>query len=166
MVTGGSPFLHLSPAGRGRLRGSRVRGAQSLFNVTSIISNTPVMLSYMSWFDTRTTWKPQEFRTCVRSWSARTSDGSLWVTPSTSTMSFPSSVTKSTMYRSIGCWRRNFQRASRRARNACHSLPSALVCEARRLRALTLNFSIPLTRPLRGRPLPGGERYSTARIVS
>lgn len=163
---GGMFSLHLSPAGRGRLRSSRVRGAQSLFNVFSTISRTSSILSYTSWLDTRTTWKPHAFSTSVRSWSFSTSRGSLWVTPSTSTMSFPSSVTKSTMYRSMGCWRRNFQRADRRARNACHSLPSALVCEARRLRALALNFSIPLTRPLRGRPLPGGERYSTARIVS
>jgi hypothetical protein len=47
-------------------------------------------------------------------------------------------------------------------RDACQSFASALVCDARRLRALALNRSIPLTRLLRSRPLPGGERYSTA----
>jgi hypothetical protein len=47
-------------------------------------------------------------------------------------------------------------------RNACQSFASALVWDARRARALALNLSIPLTRLLRSRPLPGGERYSTA----
>jgi hypothetical protein len=47
-------------------------------------------------------------------------------------------------------------------RSACQSFASALVCDKRRLRALALNLSIPLTRLLRSRPLPGGERYSTA----
>jgi hypothetical protein len=47
-------------------------------------------------------------------------------------------------------------------RSACHSFASALVCDARRALALALNLSIPLTRLLRSRPLPGGERYSTA----
>jgi hypothetical protein len=47
-------------------------------------------------------------------------------------------------------------------RSACQSFASALVCDSRSLRALDLNRSIPLTRLLRSRPLPGGERYSTA----
>jgi hypothetical protein len=47
-------------------------------------------------------------------------------------------------------------------RSACQSFASALVCDERRCRALVLNLSIPLTRLLRSRPLPGGERYSTA----
>ena len=69
-------------------------------------------------------------------------------------------VTKSTMYRLIGCCRRNFQWAKRRPRNACHNRVSALVCDARSLRALFLKRCIPLTRLLRSRPLPQGERYS------
>jgi hypothetical protein len=47
-------------------------------------------------------------------------------------------------------------------RSACQSFASALVCDARRLLAPALNLSIPLPRLLRSRPLPSGERYSTA----
>jgi len=157
-------FLHLSPSGRGRLRSSRVRGlsGQSDRSVLSIISMTPSRLSYTSILETRTTRKPQVSNTLVRAASLASSEGSACVTPSTSTISLPSSVTKSTTYRSIECWRRNFHRASRRLRNACQSFASALVCDNRRFRALALNLSIPLTRLLRSRPLPIGERYSTA----
>jgi len=159
-------FLHLSPPGRGRLRSSRVRGLQSSESVPSIISRTPSRLSYTSVFDTRTMWKPQASSTLDRTSSLVSSDGSECVTPSTSTINFPSSVTKSTMYRSMGCWRRNFHCANRRLRSACQSVASALVCEARSFRALALNLSIPLTRLLRSRPLPVGERYSTANAAS
>jgi hypothetical protein len=155
-------FLHLSPPGRGRLRSSRVRGLQSNRSVPSIISRTPSRLSYTSVFVTRTMWNPQRSSTSDRTLSLANSDGSACVTPSTSTISFPSSVTKSTTYRSIECWRRNFHRANRRLRNACQSLASAPVCDCRRFRALALNLSIPLTLLLRSRPLPVGERYSTA----
>jgi len=160
----GRPSLHLSPPGRGRLRSSRVRGLsiQSGRSVPSIISSTPSRLSYSSIFETRTTRKPQDSNTSDLTLSRASSDGSAWVTPSTSTISFPSNVTKSTTYRSIGCWRRNFQRASRRLRSACQSFASALVCDKRSFRALALNLSIPLTRLLRSRPLPAGERYNTA----
>ena len=160
--------LHLSPPGRGRLRSSRVRGlsAQSDRSVVSIISRTPSRLSYTSVLETRTTRKPHASNTSDRALSSAISDGSACVTPSTSTISFPSSVTKSTTYRSIECWRRNFHRASRRLRSACQSFASALVCEARRFRALALNLSIPLTRLLRSRPLPVGERYSTANAAT
>ena len=159
----GSASLHLSPSVRGRLRSSRVRGlsAQSNLKELSINSRTPSRFSYTSVFDTRTMKKPQASRTADRSLSRCISDGSECVTPSTSTINFPSSVTKSTIYLSIGCWRRNFQRASLRLRSACHSFASALVCDARRALALALNLSIPLTRLLRSRPLPGGERYIT-----
>jgi hypothetical protein len=161
-------FLHLSPPGRGRLRSSRVRGLslQSSRSVLSIISRTPSRLSYTSLFETRTMWKPQASSTSERALSRASSDVSACVTPSTSMISFPSIVTKSTTYRSMECWRRNFHRASRRLRNACQSLASALVCDARRFRALALNLSIPLTRLLRSRPLPDGERYSTATAAS
>jgi hypothetical protein len=156
-------FLHLSPSGRGRLRSSRVRGLsiQSDRSVVSIISRTPSRLSYTSVFETRTTRKPQASNTSDLALSFACSDASECVTPSTSTMSFPSRVTKSTTYRSTECWRRNFHRASRRLRSACQSFASALVCDKRRLRALALNLSIPLTRLLRSRPLPNGERYGT-----
>ncbi len=161
-------FLHLSPPGRGRLRSSRVRGLsiQSSPSVLSTISRTPSRLSYTSVFETRTTRKPQASNTSDRALSLVSSDGSACVTPSTSTMSFPSGVTKSTTYRSMECWRRNFHRAIRRLRSACQSFASALVCGARRFRALALNLSIPLTRLLRSRPLPGGERYSTANAAT
>jgi hypothetical protein len=161
-------FLHLSPPGRGRLRSSRVRGLspQSSRSVLSITSRTPSKLSYTSLFETRTMWKPQASSTSERALSRSRSDGSACVTPSTSTISFPSSVTKSTTYRSMACWRRNFHRASRRLRKACQSLASAPVCDARRFRALDLNLSTPLTRLLRSRPLPNGERYSTATASS
>ena len=162
MIVEGRRFLHLSPPGRGRLRSSRVRGLQSRPSVLSIISRTPSRLSYTSVFETRTMWKPRASSTLDRASSLASSDDSECVTPSTSMINFPSSVTKSTMYRSIECWRRNFHRANRRLRSACRSFASALVCDERRLRALTLNFSIPLTRLLRSRPLPDGERYSTA----
>jgi hypothetical protein len=163
-MVGRGRLLHLSPAGRGRLRSSRVRGLsiQSGRSVFSIISRTPSRLSYTSVFETRTTMKPQASNTSDRALSLASSDDSACVTPSTSTISFPSNVTKSTTYRSIACWRRNFHRASRRLRSACQSFASALVCAERRLRALALNLSIPLTRLLRSRPLPAGERYSTA----
>ena len=166
MTSGQGGFLHLSTPGRGRLRSSRVRGPQPDGSVLSIISRTPSRLSYTSILDTRTMWKPQAYSTSDRALSLASSVGSTCVTPSTSTISFPSSVTKSTMYRSIECWRRNLHRASRRLRNACQSLASALVCDARSFRALALNLSIPLTRLLRSRPLPGGERYSTANATS
>src|SRR5712664_2268471 len=138
-------FLHLSPSGRGRLRSSRVRALsdQSDRSVLSIISRTPSRLSYTSVLDTRTTKNPQASNTSDRALSLTCSDGSACVTPSTSTINFPSSVTKSTTYRSIECWRRNFHRASRRLRSACQSFASALVCDALRFRALALNLSIP-----------------------
>lgn len=158
-------FRHLSPAGRGRSRSERVRGfcPHDRPNVRSIISRTPPRFSYTSMFVTRTTRKPRDSSNRVRSRSRASSKSELCVTPSTSTTSLPSSVTKSTTYRSIGCCRRNFQRARRRPRSACHRRASALVCLARSLRALCLNRSIPLTRPLRGRPLPDGERCNTRR---
>jgi hypothetical protein len=187
-------FLHLSLLRRGRLRSSRVRGLQSNRksnrSVPSIISSTPSRFSYTSVFEMRTMWKPQASSTSDRALSRASSEGSACVTPSTSTISFPSSVTKSTTYRSIGCWRRNFQRASRRLRSSRQSFASALVCDSRSFLALALNLSIPspgcfatdlsptgrgiahptrrcvcgvpLTRLLRSRPLPNGERYSTA----
>ena len=160
----GGAFLYLSPPGRGRLRSSRVRGlsVQPGRSVLSIISSTPSRLSYTSIFETRTTRNPQASSTSDLALSRASSNGSECVTPSTSTISFPSNVTKSTTYRSMGCWRRNFQRASRRLRSACQSFASALVCDKRSFRARALNLSIPLTRLLRSRPLPIGERYSTA----
>jgi len=159
----GRRLLHLSPLGRGRPRSGRVRGlsTQSNRSELAIISSTPSRFSYTSVLETRTTRKPQASSTCVRLLSRSISVGSEWVTPSTSTTSLPSSDAKSTMYRSIGCWRRNFQWASLRLRSACQSFASALVCAARRALALALNLSIPLTRLLRSRPLPAGERYST-----
>ena len=164
-------LLHLSPLGRGRPRSGRVRGLSTQSNLSelAIISSTPSRFSYTSVFVTRTTRKPQASRTCVRPLSRSISSGSEWVTPSTSTMSLPSSDAKSTTYRSIGCCRRNFQWASLRLRKACQSFASALVCDARRARALALNFSIPLTRIASGdaiRPLPTGERYSTVYAAS
>jgi len=160
-------LLHLSPVGSGRLRSSRVRGRSSQSNrsVLAIISSTPSRLSYTSVLVTRTTRNPKASSVFVRASSRTTSAGSLCVTPSTSTISFPARLTKSTTYRSIECWRRNFQCASRRLRSACHSFASALVCEVRRFRALDLNRSIPLTRIASCdaiRPLPTGERYTTA----
>ena len=151
-------ILHLSPSGRGRLRSSRVRGLQSNRNsnrsVPSIISSTPSRLSYTSVFETRTMWKPQASSTSDRALSRARSEGSACVTPSTSTINFPSSITKSTTYRSIGCWRRNFQRSSRRLRSACQSFASALVCDARSFLALALNLSIALTSCACGSPTP------------
>jgi hypothetical protein len=190
-------FLHLSPLGRGRIaQAIRVRGLcpqsnrKSSRSVPSIISSTPSRLSYTSVLETRTTWKPQASSTLDRASSRARSEGSACVMPSTSMISLPWSVTKSTTYRSIGCWRRNFQWASRRLRKACHSFASALVCDSRSFLALVLNLSIfspgyfatdlssvvrrivrptpssvcgfPLTRLLRSRPLPNGERYSIA----
>jgi hypothetical protein len=67
-------------------------------------------------------------------------------------------VTKSTVYRSMGCWRRNFQPARRRLRSARHSRASALVWLLRRCRAVCLNRSIPLTRQLRGSKLATSPR--------
>jgi hypothetical protein len=160
---------HLSPAGRGRLRSSRVRGrcVQSRRSVPSMSSRTPSRFSYTSVFETRTTRNPQASSASDLALSRLAADEVECVTPSTSTTSFPSSDAKSTMYRSIGCWRRNFQRASLRLRSACQSRASALVCEARRARALALNLSIPLTRIAGAiRPLPNGERYSTALLFS
>src|SRR5262249_30324989 len=89
-------FLHLSPVGRGRPRSERVRGplAQSKRSVPSIISNTPSILSYTSVFDTRTIWNPQASSTAVRAASRLISKAAECVTPSTSTISFPWSVTK------------------------------------------------------------------------
>jgi hypothetical protein len=153
--------VHLSPTGRGRRRRRRVRGFYCLgLNVRSMKSSTPSRLSYTSTFETPTTWNPHDSSTRVRSISWCNSSSVECVAPSTSTMSFPAKVTKSTMYLSIGCWRRNFQCASRRLRNAYQRCDSALVCEARSCRAFFLNRSIPLTRRLRRRPLPVGERYT------
>jgi len=155
----------LSPAGRGRFRRSRkrVRGCCSHVgrNVWSIISSTPSKLSYTSEFDTRTTRQPNVSSARVRSVSCATATSVEWVAPSTSTISFPTSVTKSTTYRSIACWRRNFQLPSRRPRSARQSRASALVCEDRSWRALLSNRRIPLTRLLRGRPLLAGETCTT-----
>jgi hypothetical protein len=164
-VTGGRCFLHLSPVGRGRPRSGRVRGLSTQSNRSwpSIISSTPSRLSYTSVLETRTTRNPQASSAADLTLSRFISAWVECVTPSTSTMSFPSMVTKSTTYRSMGCWRRNFQRASLRLRSACQSFASALVCDARRDRAFALNLSIPLTRIADAiRPLPAGERYSTA----
>jgi hypothetical protein len=51
-------------------------------------------------------------------------------------------------------------------RSACQSFASALVCDRRSFRVLALNLSIPLTRLLRSRPLPDGERHTTAGTAS
>lgn len=152
--------VDLSPAGRGRPRSGRVRGlgSHSGRSVRSIISRTPSRLSYTSTLLTRTTRNPRDSRSRVRSSSRFSAAAVACVTPSTSTTSLPSSDTKSTTYRSIGCWRRNFQRASFRFRSACQSRNSALVCDDRSDLARFANLRIPLTRPLRGRPLPTGER--------
>lgn len=156
------PILHLSPPGRGRIAFAiRVRGSQVSGRVVRINSRTPSRLSYTSVLVTRSTWKPQASSAAARSRSYACSRLVSCVTPSTSTTSFPSSVTKSTTYRSIGCCRRNFHRSSERLRSACQSRASALVCLNRNDLALARNFSIPLTRLLRSRPLPGGERCST-----
>jgi hypothetical protein len=156
----------LSPAGRGRFRQSRnrVRGCCSHDgrSVRSIISSTPSKLSYTSVFDTRTTRKPNASSVRVRSASRATAAFVECVVPSTSTISLPSNVTKSTTYRSIACWRRNFQPPSRRPRSARQSFASALVCEDRSWPALLSNRSIPLTRPLCGRPLPTGKTCTTS----
>jgi hypothetical protein len=157
-----APLLHLSPLGRDRERSERVRGPCLYLgrNVWSIMSRTPSRFSYTSMFVTRTTRNPSDSSRRVRSLSRASSRSEPCVAPSTSTTNLPSSVTKSTTYRSIGCWRRNFQCANRRPRNPCHRRDSALVCPARSLRARALKRSIPLTRLLRSRPLPDGERYS------
>jgi len=168
-------YFYLSPPGRGRTRSVRVRGLsiheelsiepdydRAMLSVDSIVSRTPSMFSYTSTFEKRRTRNPQFSKSRVRIMSRAISSGSPCAAPSTSTTSLPSIEAKSTTYRSIGCCRRNFHHASRRPRNRYQSLASALVCDARSARALFMNLSIPLTRPLRGRPLPGGERYSTA----
>jgi hypothetical protein len=129
-------------------------------SVRSMNARTPSRLSYTSTFETLITWNPQDSSTRVRSASWCNSASVECVAPSTSTMSFPSSVMKSTMYLSTWCWRRNFQCASLRLRKAYQRRDSALVCEARSCRAFFLNRSIPLTRRLRRRPLPVGERYT------
>ena len=155
-------FLDLSPPGRGRIASAiRVRGAQASGKVVRINSRTPSRFSYTSMFVTRSTWKPQASRATVRSRSFASSWAVPCVTPSTSITSLPPSVTKSTTYRSIGCCRRNFHRFSERLRSACQSRASALVCLARNALARARNLSIPLTRLLRSRPLPDGERFST-----
>ena len=155
-------LLHLSPLGRGRPRSGRVRGSHrhDRRNVRSSISSTPPILSYTSVLVTRTIKKPNDARMRVRSSSRRSAAGVECVTPSISITSLPSNVTKSTTNRSIGCCLRNFQSAILRFRNACQRRNSALVCAERSFRALALNCSIPLTRPLRGRPLPRAERCS------
>jgi hypothetical protein len=155
-------LLHLSPLGRGRPRSGRVRGRcpHDGRSVWSIISRTPERLSYTLTLVTRTTWKPNASIKYVRSMSRRISACVLWVAPSSSTITFPSIVAKSTMYRPIGCCRRNFQCARRRPRNACQRRASALVWAPRNLRARCLKRFIPLTRLLRSRPLPDGERFT------
>lgn len=143
--------LHLSPVGRGRfrLRRNRVRGHSQIEpSSCRIVSSTPSMFAYTSSLVTRTTWKPSDSSMRVRSASRRTSCGSECVAPSTSMMSLPSSVTKSTKKRSIGCCRRNFQRPNWRPRSFRQSSSSALVCSRRSSRARLLKRSIPLTRPL------------------
>jgi hypothetical protein len=164
-IKGTASPLYLSPSGRGRFRRSRNRVRASHTHdgcrVRSIASNTPSEFSYTSVFVTRKIRNPFSSRIRVRSASRARSVSVECVAPSTSMMSLPSRVTKSTMYPSIGCWRRNFHRANLRFRSANHSFASALVCDARKRLALCLNRSIPLTRRLRRRPLPAGERYST-----
>jgi hypothetical protein len=49
-----------------------------------------------------------------------------------------------------------------RLRRAFQRRASADVSDALSALALLRNRSIPLTRPLRGRPLPAGERYATS----
>lgn len=164
---------HLSPVGRGRFRlcRNRARGRSHIEpSSRAIISSTPSRFSYMSWLVTRRTWNPNDSRMRVRSASRDRAKGEACVTPSTSTINLPSSVTKSTTNLSMACWRRNFHRAKRRLRSPYQSRASALVCAARSRRALCLNRSIPLTRPLRhdwrtGRPLPTGERCSPRTLI-
>ena len=112
-------------------------------------------------------WKPQASSTSDRASSLVSSDGSECVTPSTSTISFPSSVHEIddvSIDRSAGGEISTAPTADCAA--PAKALASALVCDERRFRALALNLSIPLTRLLRSRPLPGGERYSTAVAAS
>ena len=160
---GTSLSVHLSPLGRGRRASARrVRGTGDHVgrSVRSISSNTPGRFSYTSMLVMRSTKNPHVSSASVRLISRASSTAVECVAPSTSTISLPSNDTKSTMYPSTSCWRRNFHRASFRFRSAYQSRVSAFVCEARSARALCLNRSIPLTRPLRGRPLPTGERYT------
>lgn len=147
---------HLSPARRGR-RKAPGEGAGTYWRLSSrkISSRTPSRLSYTSVLVVRT-WKPIDSRSRVRRSSRATSGRVDWVAPSISTISLPSSLTKSTIYRSIGCWRRNFQRSSWRLRSARQRRASALVSDARNDRALLLKRSIPLTRALGG-PIATGE---------
>lgn len=156
--------VYLSPAGRGRRRRRRVRGFvySTVLRVRSINSRTPSLFSYTSTLETRMTCSPHNSRMRVRSQSRFSSARVECVTPPTSTIGLPSIVTKSTTYRSIGCWRRNFHRANCLFLRACQSSASALGCDARSFRALGLKCSSPLTRPLRGRPLPAGEKYIAA----
>lgn len=165
--------LHLSPVGRGQFRLCRnwVRGTVQIEpSSRAIASTTPSRFSYTSALVTRMTWKPRASSSRVRSASRVWAKIEPCVVPSTSTISLPSRVTKSTTNRSMACWRRNFQRASRRLRSACQRRASALVCAMRRRRDRCLKRCIPLTRPFRqgwrnGRPLPTGERYSICLVA-
>jgi len=161
--------LHLSPAGRGRFRlcRSRVRGRTHIDpSSCRMLSSTPSRFRNTSSFVTRTTWKPSDSRMKVRCASRRSSASVEWVAPSTSTISFPSSVTKSTMKRSMGCCRRNFQRPSCLLRNSRQSISSALVSFLRRKRALALKYFISLTRPLARPTSPHQGQVSTGTALA
>ncbi len=126
----------------GRASG-RVRGHFHRLSSLRMVSRTPAKFVHTSSFETRITWKPRDSRIRVRSLSRFTSASVECVAPSTSTISLPSRVTKSTTKRSILCWRRNFQRESWRLRRCRQSTLSALVWAARSDRARRLNSSVP-----------------------
>lgn len=141
----------------------RERGRYSVGgNVLRIMSRTSSKFSYTSVLLNLRTKKPAFSSIRVRRASCAISSGVECVTPSTSTASLPSNVTKSTMKPLMTCCRRNFQRLSWRARRACQSFASALVCAERNRFALVLNLSMPPYPDCAAiRPLPGGERYNT-----
>jgi hypothetical protein len=117
--------LHLSPTGRGRREAAGEGTLHSrIQRVGDHFQHAVEILVYVDICDPHMR-KPSDSNIRVRSASRTTAAGETCVTPSTSTISFPSIVTKSTTNRSIGCCRRNFQCASRRFLSACHKRASA-----------------------------------------
>src|SRR5581483_4058209 len=152
---------------RVRQQSIRVRGRYPFpFSSDQIVSRTSARLVNTASFVTRITRNPSASSSAVLLASRRVSAPVECVPPSTSTISLPASVTKSTTYRSIACWRLNFQRSSCRFRSPFHNRASADVSAARSCRALSLKRSTPSpARFARDLSPPGrGERLTLPRI--
>ncbi len=130
----GGPQPALSPAGAGRVRGSKPKPAQpnasrSDHPMAATLSTNSSGTSSTMPFETHSTVYPRSFRCASRCASLRAWLGYPCTLPSSSTISRRSGQQKSARYGPTGCWRRNRNPWGRNLRSKCHAARSASVDE-------------------------------------